>query len=230
MIFKKRGIPFSGAIAIFVVLAIINPMLMGEGVKLHLSIMTEVMLFVYFMIALATERYKGVNDLIERIWYINSNGDTQEGKYALIKSFIEISVHEWGEYWELYEEIVNGKARTGRLKRLFLRIPSGNVSTTQFTWISAYVVYNIVKAKFFPAFDVDIAFMIEIIAFGYFILASNGVSGMKEFMGNIFKSFKGKDNIEQSLNLLESQIRLGARTFGYLKGKFNVQKEEEKKK
>jgi hypothetical protein len=229
MVRTKRGIPFIGALTLFITLAVINPLAMGQDTKLHLTMMTEIMLFLYFMIALATERYTGVTGLVQRIWDINTNGDSQDAKYTLIKSFIEISVHEWDEYWQLYQELVDGKPRSGRIKRTLMRIPKGNVSPMQFTWISIYVGYSIIRTSVFPMFNADLAFMIEFITFGYFIILSNGIVGMKEFMSNVFKSFQGKDNIEQSLNLLESRIIYGASTYGFLKGKIDMHKEEKKK-
>jgi len=224
---KKRGISFLGAMTILIAVTIIHPLIEGGVVTQHMSPITVMMMILYFMIGLATDRYDGVSDMVERVWQISNNGDTDNEKFKLIKSFIEINVYKWDAYWSLYQEIVEGKEKTGRAKRAILKIPKGSISMAQFSWIMAYIVYNIVKGKFFPMFDQDIAFIIDFIGLGYFVITSSSVIGMKEFMTNVFKSLRGEDNVKQALNLLESHIIFGARQYGFLKGKIDLSKNDE---
>lgn len=188
------------------------------------------MVFVYIIIALATNNYKGVIDLVERIWYINGNGDTPQEKFALIKSFLAINVSRWDKYNNLYGQIVNGKKGDGALKRYLVRIPKGTISLKQFIWILAYIIYAVFSPGMMiinPAID----FLIDLGGLSFFLFTGSSVIGLRDFMEDIFESIKGKgdkDTVKQSLQLLESQIIYGSRQYGFLKNKIKIKLNEEK--
>ena len=179
------------------------------------------MVFLYFTIALATERVTGIPDLIERIWYIIKNERESDGDaFELIKAFIEINVSKWNKYFMLWEEIVVGNKKKERLKSLMTRIPAGSISILQFVWIVGYVVYHIIRKSILPELITDeYVFLIDFVGLGFFILTSGNVIGLKSFMVNVFECFSGEKNVTQALSMLEAQIVVGARHYGFLKGR-----------
>lgn len=190
----------------------------------NISVRQLTMTFVYIIIALATNSYRGVIDLIERVWNINDNGDTPDEKFALIKSFIAINVTRWDKYNNLYEQIVKGNKGVGSLKRYLMRIPKGVISLKQFIWILAYIVYSVFTPDFIIGTSPEIDFLIDLGGLSFFLFTGSSVIGLGEFMIDIFESVKpvkGK-SAKQSLQLLESQIIYGSRQYGFLKNKINL--------
>jgi hypothetical protein len=193
----------------------------------HISPRQLSMTFVYIFIALATDNYKGVVDLVDTIWTINGNGDTEDEKFALIKSFIQINVTRWDKYNNMYDQIVEGKEGVGAFKRYFMRIPRGVISLKQFLWILGYIVYSVftpLLIEFDPAAD----FLIDLCGLGFFLFTGSSVIGLGAFMGDMFETIKvvkGK-TVKQSLQLLESQIIFDSRRYGFLKNKVNLKRKE----
>ena len=186
------------------------------------------MTFVYIIIALATDTYKGVFDLVERVWNINDNGDSPDEKFALIKSFLAINVTRWDKYNNLYDQIVEGKEGAGALKRYLMRIPKGVISLKQFIWILAYIVYSVFTPDLILVVSPAIDFLIDLGGLSFFLFTGSNVIGLREFMIDIFESVKTVDGktVKQSLQLLESQIIYGSRQYGFLKNKINLKQEE----
>lgn len=187
------------------------------------------MMFVYIIIALATNNYNGIVGLIERIWNINGNGDTEQEKFALIKSFLSINVSRWDKYNNLYKQIVEGKKGSSALKRYLMRIPKGTISLKQFIWILAYIIYAVFSPDMIMITNPEVEFLINLIGLAFFLFTGSSVIGLGDFMEDIFESIKGKgdkNTVKQSLQLLESQIIYGSRTYGFLKNKIKLKKEE----
>lgn len=186
------------------------------------------MTFVYIIIALATDNYRGVIDLVEGVWNINENGDTPDEKFALIKSFLAINVSRWDKYNNLYDQIVEGNKGVGALKRYLMRIPKGVISLKQFIWIIAYIVYGVYTPDVIMNVGPAIDFLIDLGGLSFFLFTGSTVIGLREFMVDIFQSVKkvkGK-SVKQSLQLLESQIIYGSRQYGFLKNKINLKRKE----
>lgn len=194
----------------------------------NISIRQLSMTFVYIIIALATDTYKGVIDLVERVWNINDNGDSPDEKFALIKSFLAINVTRWDKYNNLYDQIVEGNKGVGPLKRYLMRIPKGVISLKQFIWILAYIVYSVFTPDIIIVVSPAIDFLIDLGGLSFFLFTGSSVIGLRDFMVDIFesvKTVKGK-TVKQSLQLLESQIIYGSRQYGFLKNKINLKQEE----
>ena len=151
--------------------------------------------------------------------YIRNNGYPPAEQLQLIRSFIEINVNKWVQYWHLYQEIVEGKKTTGKLKRTLMRIPRGSLSLGQFIWISFYMVYNVFRhsVDILSFITPEITLIIDFIGLGFFIIISSNVIGTEDFLKIIFESIKPeeKKSVEQTLRLLESNIIYGAREYGF---------------
>lgn len=180
---------------------------------------------IYILIALATDTHKGVLRIVERLWSINGNGESDEEKFLLIKSFLEINVTRWDKYWRLYEDIVNGR-KLSSTKMYLKRIPKGSIDFKQFIWILAYILYCVFIPD--PFMSDSLNFLIDFLSLGFFLFTGSKVIGLGAFMGNIFEAIKigNEKRIKQSLQLIESQIVYGARHFGYLKSKIKLKQEE----
>ena len=192
------------------------------------------MVFLYFFIALATERATGISDLIERIWYmIKHETEDPQDTFELIKSFIEISVNKWEKYFTLWERMTKGKTSGNRLKYIILKIPTGTVSLFQFAWISIYMIYHSIIGMYLPVFIPAVMIVVvEFVGLGIFILTSGNIIGLKSFLTDVFECFAGEKKVTQALSMLESHIIVGARHYGFLKGrlgfiadKYKIEKE-----
>ena len=218
----KKGMSFIGAIT-----------LMATLISLHnffvISISTRslLMIFVYICIALASDDYSGIVDLIERVWSINSNGDTDDRKLQLIRSFLQHNVARWVKYWELYGEIVNKERSSNKIKTILFKIPKGRINLKQFLWILLYIVYCVYFPRALLGLGEEFCFFVDLTGLSFFIFTGSSVIGMEIFMSNIFEAIKPSDinDVRQSLNLLESEIIYGSRTYGFFKNKIDIKKE-----
>lgn len=213
MTIEKKGVSFIGAMTLMFTLIIFQDFFIS-----NIESRQMFMLFVYIFIALASENYKGILRLVERLWLINGNGDAEREKFLLIKSFLEINVTRWNRYWRLYENIVNGE-KTSLWKIYIQKITKGSIDLKQFLWIFGYIVYCVFIPD--PILKDALNFIIDLCSLGFFLFTGSKVIGLGAFMGNIFEAIKiGKeDHIKQCLKLLESQIIYGAVNFAYLKSK-----------
>lgn len=222
----KLGISFLGTMTLFLTMIVFHEFIYGHSVFEHMGTQTVAMVFIYMVVGLSIDKHSGVSDLVDRILYIQGNGDSDDAKLQLIKSFVEINVNKWVTYWHLYEEIVEGKKRSGRFRRLFSRMYRGSLSFTQFIWIMAYVIFNVFKGhiEVLSVLTMDIVFIIDFIGLGFFILTSGDVLGTKEFMTVLFESIKpGSDkSVTATLKLLEANIVYGARQWGFMSKKFYI--------
>ena len=216
MITERRGVSFIGAVTLMLTLILFQDFYISN-VQPRQLFMTGI----YILIALATDNYKGVLRLVERLWRINDNGDSDPEKFLLIKSFLEINVTRWNKYWKLYEDIVNGN-KISSAKLYIQNIPKGSVDLVQFLWILTYILYCVFIPD--PFISVELNFLIDFLSLGFFLFTGSKVIGLGDFMGNIFEAVKiGKeDHIKQSLQLIQSQIIYGSRHFGYLKSKIDL--------
>lgn len=219
----KKGVSFIGSLTLMATLIIFHSFFM-ENVSVRQLSMT----FVYIMIALATDSYKGVIDLVERLWSINNNGDTADEKFALIKSFLQINVTKWDKYNNLYSEIVNNQKGISALRRYLMRIPKGTISLKQFIWIIGYIVYSVFSPEMIMTINPAVDFLIDLGGLAFFLFTGSSVIGLREFMGDIFESIKPMKNksVKQALQLLESQIIYGSQHYSFLKNKINIKHEE----
>jgi len=215
----NAGIGFTGVLTILFSMILFHSFIYGHPITEHLPPSSIFIIIIYFIVGLAVQRQKGIYDMVNRIMYIRGNGDPPEEQLQLIRSFIEINVNKWVQYWHLYEEIVQGKATIGKFKRIFLRIPRGSLSLGQFIWIIAYIAYNIFRPHILLLSFVtpDINFLIDFVGLGFFIITSSNVIGTEEFLKIIFESIKPEEEktVEQTLRLLESNIIYGAREYGF---------------
>jgi len=217
---ERRGVSFIGAIALMITLVVFQ-----DYFILNMDSRQIFMVCMYILIALASDSYKGVLRLVERLWTITGNGNSEDGQFELIKSFLEINVTRWDKYWRLYEDIVNGKKHSS-LKMYLLKIPKGSIDLKQFLWIFGYILYCVyIPASFISE---GLNFLIDFIGLGFFLFTGSKVIGLGDFMGNIFEAVKiGKEKkIKQCLRLIESQIIYGSRHFGYLKSRISLKKED----
>ena len=225
--FNKKGIGFSGVIALIVVAFIIQDVTKAE---IHLDYQAILITIIYFIIALPSEDYSGVEDVINTIWKYNKEAKDPDMKLQLIKSFLQIKVVQWHKYFMMFEEIVNDKKITFKvkLKDMFSRIFNGSVSFKQFCWIMAYVIYNLFKDSFFMFVSNDVDFIIGLLGIGFFMFTSGTVIYMDAFMADVFKVIKptSKGDVMFTLSLLESNIIWGARQYGFLT---DIKKELEEK-
>lgn len=218
---NKKGVSFIGALTLMLTLILFHTFFME-----HISIRQLGMTFIYIMIALATDNYKGLIDLIERVWNINNNGDTDIEKLALIKSFLAINVTRWDKYNNLYDHIVNEKESRGALKSYLLRIPRGTISLKQFIWILAYIVYSVFSPEGLFEINPAIEFLVNLGGLAFFLYTGSSVVGLRDFMVDIFESIKKGVPVKQALQLLESQIIYGSGTYGFFKNKIKIKEKE----
>ena len=134
----RKGVTFISSIALFTTLIVFHNIL--DFIDLRCLLMS----IAYVFIALALDTHKGIINFIERIWNINQNGEADIEKFVLIKSFIALNVNKWDRYWQLYQEIVNGK-KVSTFKRYLLKIPKGTISLKQFIWILGYITFNVLR-------------------------------------------------------------------------------------
>lgn len=224
MVRLKLGISFLGTMTLFMTMMVFHELIYGHSVFEHMDMSTVAMVFIYMVVGLSIDKHTGVSDLVDRIMYIQGNGDSDDAKLQLIKSFVELNVNKWVTYWHLYEEIVQGKKRSGRIGRLFSRIWRGSLSFVQFLWITGYIIFNVFKGHLpiLSTMSLDIVFMIDFIGLGFFILTSGDVLGTREFMTIVFESIKpGSDKtVKSTLKLLEANIIYGARQHGFMDKKY----------
>lgn len=215
--FSKKGIGFSGVIALIVVAFIIQDVTQAE---IHLDYQAILITIIYFIIALPSEDYSGVEDVFNTIWKYNKDTEEANMKLQLIKSFLQIKVVQWHKYFIMYEQIVNETKITFKMKikDMFSRIINGKVSFKQFCWIMAYVIYNLFKDSFFGFISNDVDFIVGLLGIGFFMFTSGEVLHMDEFMSDVFTVIKptSKQDVEFTLSLLESNIIFGARQYGFL--------------
>lgn len=213
----KVGIGFTGVMMILISFLFLHQLIYGHPVSIHLGTPAIFMICVYFIVGLAMQRQKGIYDMVDRIMYIRNNGYPAAEQLQLIRSFIEINVNKWVQYWHLYQEIVQGKEIKGKLKRVLMRIPRGSLSLGQFLWIAFYIVYNVFRPDVLPFITDGMTFVIDFIGLGFFIIISSNVIGTEQFLRIIFESIRPeeKKSVEQTLRLLESNIIYGAREYGF---------------
>jgi len=215
--FSKKGIGFLGVVALILVAFVIQDVTQAE---IHLDYQAILITIIYFMIALPSEDYSGVEDVINTVWKYNKEAKDNDMKLQLIKSFLQINVVRWHKYFLMYEQIVNEKKITFKMKihDMIGRIVNGHVSFKQFLWIMTYVIYNLFKDSFFDFVTNDVDFVIGLLGIGFFMYTSGEVLHMDEFMTNVFEVIKptSKDGVEFCLSLLESNIIFGARQYGFL--------------
>lgn len=227
----KLGISFLGTMTLFISMIVFHEFIYGHSIFEHMGLSTIAMIFLYMVIGLSVDKHSGITDLVDRILYIQSNGDSDDAKLQLIKSFVEINVNKWVSYWHLYEEIVQGKKKTGRFGRFCNKIYRGSLSFTQFIWIMCYIVFNVFRGHIdvLNFITMDVNFIIDFIGLGFFILTSGDVLGTKEFITILFESIKpGSDkNVSNTLKLLESNIIYGARQYGFMNKKFCINEKNE---
>jgi hypothetical protein len=223
MVRLKLGISFLGTMTLFMSMIVFHELIYGHSVFEHMDMNTVAMVFIYMVVGLSIDKHTGVSDLVDRIMYIQGNGDSEDAKLQLIKSFIELNVSKWVAYWHLYEEIVQGKKSSGKVGRLFSKIWRGSLSFVQFLWITCYIIFNVFKGHIplLSSMSLDIAFMIDFVGLGFFILTSGDILGTKEFMTILFESIKpGSDKtVGSTLKLLEANIEFGARQYGFMNKK-----------
>lgn len=215
----KAGIGFIGVLTLIFTMIVFHEMIYGHPIFEHLSPSTVFMVFVYFIVGLAVKRERGICDMIDRILYISENGQTSQEKLSLIRSFIEINVNKWDQYWHLYEEIVKGQKITGRIKRVLMRVPRGSLSLGQFVWIFFYIIFNFLRTHMYFSFIIpDITFIIDFVGLGFFIITSSNVIGTDEFLKVLFESIRPdeKRDVEATLRLLESNIMFAAKQYGFM--------------
>lgn len=222
----KLGISFLGTVTLFLTMIVFHEFIYGHSVFEHMGISTVAMIFIYMIVGLSIDKHKGVSDLVDRILYIQNNGDSEDAKLQLIKSFVEINVNKWVSYWHLYEEIVQGKKKSGRFGRLFSRVYRGSLSFAQFIWIICYVIFNVFRGhvELLTVITTDMNFIIDFVGLGFFILTSGDILGTKEFMTVLFESIKPGDDktVTATLKLLESNIIYGARQYGFMKKDYHI--------
>lgn len=214
---SKKGVTFIGALTLMFTLMFFHPFFLE-----HISTRYILMSFAYIFIALAMDNYKGIDKVIEGIWNINGNGDSEGENFDLIKSFLQINVAKWDTINTLYGEIVNGDEKTSALKRYLMRIPLGRITLKQFIWVLGYIVFGVYSNDMMSPFNNEgLHFIIDLFGLSYFIYTGSKVIGIGDFMGDIFQAIKPvkSKSIKQSLQLLESQIIFGARHYGFLKNK-----------
>lgn len=219
MVSERKGVSFIGAMTLMITLIGFQDFYMC-----NVSMRQLTMTFLYIMIALATDSHKGVLRLVERLWSISRNGDSQDEKYYLIKSFLEINVTKWDKYWKLYDKIVNGEKHSA-FKMYVAKIPNGSISLKQFLWILSYILYCVFVPD--PFMSEQLNFLIDFASLGFFLFTGSKVLGLGDFMSNIFEAVKiggNEKKIRQSLQLIESQIIYGSRHFGYLKSRIKLTK------
>jgi hypothetical protein len=176
---------------------------------------------VYICIGLATDSQKGIAELVQRIWSISNNGDTDDEKFSLIKSFLEINVNKWDKYWQMYQEIVNGCKKKSALGRYLMKIPTGTLSLIQYIWILTYMAYGVFAPTL--ALSEGIHFLVDLGGLSFFLYTSGRVIGVGDFMINIFEAMKPTEkSVKASLQLLESEIIFGAQHYGFLKNKIDL--------
>lgn len=217
---NKKGVSFIGSLTMMLTLILFHTFFM-ENISIRQLFMT----FIYIMIALATNDYKGVIDLVERVWHINNNGDTDDEKFALIKSFLQINVTRWDKYNNMYDQIVNEKKGAGAFSRYLMRIPKGTISLKQFVWILGYIIYSVFSPNMI-IINPGIEFLVDLGGLAFFLFTGSSVIGLREFMGDIFESIKKGKPVKQALQLLESQIIYGSGTYGFFKNRINIKEKD----
>ena len=217
----KKGMSFIGALTLMITLISLHRFFL-----INIEARNLLMVFVYICIALASDDYRGLVNLVERIWSINDNGDTDDEKLQLIKSFTQHNVARWVKYFELYGEIVNGNKRNSKVKTILFRIPNGRINIRQFLWIILYVLYAVYFPGALLGLGEEFCFFVDLVGLSFFIFTGSSVIGMETFMTNIFEAIKPvKDKtVKQSLQSLESEIIYGARQYGFMKNKIDLKK------
>ncbi len=213
MVAERKGVSFIGAMTLMITLIGFQDFYMC-----HVTIRQLIMTLLYIMIALASDDHKGILQIVERLWSIGRNGEEDENKFLLIKSFLEINVTKWDKYWKLYDNIVKGEKHS-TLKMYLAKIPKGSISLKQFMWILVYILYCVFIPD--PIMSDALNFLVDFGSLGFFLFTGSKVIGLGDFMSNIFEAIKigNEKKIKQALQLIESQIIYGARHFGYLKSK-----------
>ena len=147
---------------------------------------------------------------------------------ANIKSYIAIHVTQWNRYYQMWQDIINGKEDSwtwkDEISDQLKRIPNGSLNLTQICWIIVYIVYNLIRVngyfEFLPlSFIFNFDFIFDIISLSFFSYTSGIVLGMNKFMNNIFISVKpiGEKEIVERLSILKEHIIGGAGRFGFLR-------------
>jgi len=218
---RRKGMSFVGALTLMITLISLY-----QSVFFSIGYKSLLMIFVYICIALASDDYTGVVDMVERIWSINDNGDTPDEKLQLIKSFVHHNVSRWVKYWNLYGEIVNGSKRVGKIRMLLIRIPNGRINLKQFLWIISYIIYSAYFPGALLGFGEGFYFLIDLVGLSFFIFTGSNVIGMETFMTNVFEALKDVEDrtARQSLQSIESEIIYGARQYGFIKNKINLKR------
>lgn len=202
-----------------------STLIIFHNILSFLELRSLLMTCAYILIALALDSNKGIVDFVERIWSINQNGEADTEKFLLIKSFIEVNVDKWDKYWQLHQEIVKGCKKKSPIRRYILKIPRGTISLKQFIWILGYMSYNVLHSQnIIPHISDVFHFLIDLYGLGFFIFTGSSIIGLKDFMINIFESIKPvkEKSVKQGLSLLESNIIFGAKHYGFLRNRCDI--------
>ncbi|MCP4651578.1 MAG: hypothetical protein GY853_16060 [PVC group bacterium] len=219
LLYNKKGIGFFGVVMLIITVFIFHDL---SGAVINLSPKAILMTIIYFIIALASDDYAGIENMINRVWATSKSNRQAELKLQLIRSFISVNVVKWHKYFVMYQDICKDikPEKYFRVIDILMKIPKGIVSFKQFLWIMAYVSYNLFKSSIFVFVTNDADFLIDLVGIGFFMYTSSSVIGMDNFMSNIFDAIKPSElsieNVEFSLGLLEDQIIFGAHTYGFL--------------
>lgn len=227
---RQKTIKFSGAASIiFTIIGFV--MYYGDDfANQYFGVRTMFMTIVYVFLALVSENVKGIDTLIKQVWEINCSDMDDDSKLSLIKVFLEKNVITWVKYWQLFQLIVNGKKEFGsswsKTKRIFMRIPRGEMNFFQFCWVFVYVIYNVLLGGNFFQISEPIDFLINIGGLGFFLFSTGGIISIGTFMKNVFESIKpsSEKEVKYSLELLETNIIFAARHYGFLKNKIDIMK------
>lgn len=220
---RKKGMSFIGALTLMVTLVSLHQFFL-----VNISQKNLLMIIVYICIALVSDDYSGIINMVERIWSINDNGDEDDEKLQLIKSFTQHNVVRWVKYWNLYGEIVNGDEKHNKIKTILYKIPNGRINIKQFLWILSYIMYAVYFPDTLLGLGEEFCFFIDLVGLSFFIFTGSSVIGMETFVTNIFEAIKPvKDKtVRQSLQSLESEIIYGGRQYGFFKNKINLKRGE----
>lgn len=229
---KKKGLSFTSAMLLFITVFVLHYIdltfigITGTKEGILVNIKTVIMIFIYIMSGLALRDYKGLEEMIEGVWDINKIDEpNQEHKLRLVKSYIEMKIHQWYNYWILFDIIVNENEkavwnRKARIKDTLMRVPRGELNIKQFMWIVVYLIFNILQAQgYFPPFTLQYELPIDFTCLGLFMFTSGKVIGLNSYMKDMFKTIAPSDvnKAYDSLRLLEAQIKFGTLFGGLLK-------------
>ena len=138
--FKKKGISFTTTVTIYISLFILHDLFNPVPIVSMIGFKTILMVGIYMVIGLASRDYDAIGVFVERIWSMNCNDKvTDNVKMANIKSYIAIHVTQWHRYWQMWQDVMDGKENTwtwkDEMSDQLKRIPNGSLNLTQIIWI-----------------------------------------------------------------------------------------------